>query len=67
MKLRAMCSFFFRAVTSQANNLHPVLEWAGDWVELVGGGDEHCLGQVKGDIQIMILEGKVLLGIQYFQ
>jgi hypothetical protein len=49
-------------VAGQLHHLHAVAQRPGNGVEDVGGGDEHDPGEIKGDLQVMIRKGIVLLG-----
>ena len=51
-------------VAGELQDLHPVAEGGLDGVEQVGRRDEHDLGQVVGDAEVMVAEGIVLLGVQ---
>ena len=55
------------SVAGEADNLHAVPEGRGNGVQLVGRAQEHDLGKIKGNIEIVIGEGGVLLRIQNFQ
>ena len=54
-------------VARDADDFHPVLQRARDAIERVGGGDEHHLGQIVVAVEVMIVEGAVLLGIEHFE
>ena len=54
-------------VAGQLDDLHPIQQGAGDGVGGVGGGDEHDLGQVEGDLQKVVPEGGILLPVQHLQ
>src|SRR5262249_11906093 len=49
------------------DDLHAVAQWAGDGVELIGGGDEQRVRQVEGHVQVGVLEGVVLRRVQHLQ
>jgi hypothetical protein len=53
-------------VARQADHFHPVEERRGN-VEGVGGGDEHHVGEVVLDLDVVVDERVVLLGIEHFQ
>src|SRR5882724_10063194 len=54
-------------VARDADDLHAVLERARDAVEGVRGGDEHDLREVVVHVQVVVVEGAVLLGIEHLQ
>ena len=54
-------------ITGELNHLHAVQQGPGDCVRGVGGGDEHHLPQVHGNLQKMVPEGVVLLAVQHLQ
>src|SRR5699024_8595075 len=58
---------FFIGIGRKLNNLHPVQQRRGDGGGGVGGGDEHTLAEVKGNFQVVVPEGAVLLGVQDLQ
>ena len=58
---------FLLGVAGKLQDFHPVAEGGLDGIEEVGGGDEHDLGEVEGDVQIMIAEGIVLLRVQHLE
>ena len=45
----------------------PVEQGRGDRLEHVGRGDEHHLREVEIDVEVMVAEGRVLLGVEDFQ
>ncbi len=51
-------------VTGEVDDLHAVEERPRHGGERVGGGDEHDLRQVVGDLEVVIGEGVVLLGVE---
>jgi hypothetical protein len=51
-------------VAREAQDLEAVLEGRRDRVEVVGGGDEHHLGEVERDLEVVVAEGPVLLGVE---
>ena len=51
-------------VARQRDDLHPVAQGGRDGVEQVAGGDEEHLGQVEGHLQVVVLEGVVLLRVE---
>ena len=59
--------FFEFGVAAEPDDLHAVLERAGDGVQDVRGGDEQDLREVVLDVEIVILEHVVLFRIQDFE
>jgi hypothetical protein len=59
--------FLLVRVSGELQDLHSVPQRPRDSIQHIGGSDEHHLAQVKGDIQVIIPEIPVLLGIQYLQ
>ena len=57
-------NLFFRDVAAHLDNLHAVQQGAGNGVEVVGRGDEHHMRQVIVNVQVVVVEGVVLFGIQ---
>ena len=55
------------AVAGELEHLQPVEQGGGDRLEHVRRGDEHDLRQVEVDVQVMVAEGRVLLGVEDFQ
>src|SRR5580658_197677 len=58
---------FLLGVALEAQNLHAVLQRGGNGVQHVGRGDKKNLREVVVDVEIVILEGGVLLGIEDFE
>ena len=54
-------------VGAEFDDLHTVQKGPGHGIQRIGGGDEHHVGKVKGNLQVMIPIGMVLLGIQDLQ
>ena len=54
-------------VARQLQHLHAVAQRWRDGVERVGGGDEHHLGEIEGQIEVVVAEGVVLLRVQHLQ
>src|SRR6185312_9318745 len=50
-------------VPGEADHLHAVEERSGN-VHAVGGADEHDLGEVEVDLEVVVVEGRVLLRIE---
>ena len=57
----------FGDVARQANHFHTVQQRARDRVQGVGGTHEQHLGQVQAQVQVVVEEVDVLLGVQGFQ
>ncbi|HIE92736.1 MAG TPA: hypothetical protein EYQ83_07665, partial [Acidobacteria bacterium] len=51
-------------VAGDGDDLHPVEERSRDALLAVGRGDEHHLGEVEGDVEVVVHEGVVLLRVQ---
>ncbi len=51
-------------VARDADDLHAVAERRGDGVADVRGRDEHHLREVVGDLEVVVAEGVVLLGVE---
>ncbi len=51
------------AVAGQLEHLHPVEQGRRDGIEDVGRGDEHHLGEIEGEIEIVIGELVVLFRV----
>ena len=58
---------FHAGIAGQFNDIHTVIERPGNMGGIVGRGDEKNLAQIKGDVQIVVLERQVLLRVQHFQ
>ena len=54
-------------VAGQLDNVHTVIERAGNRGGIVGRRDEQHLAQIERNIQIIVFERAVLLGVQHFQ
>ena len=54
-------------VAFQRDDLHAVAQRVGHGVEHVGGGDEQDLGEVEGNVQVVVAVGGVLLGVEHFE
>ena len=53
-------------VTGETDDLHAVQQGRRD-VQRVRRGHEHHVGQVVVDLQVMVVEGVVLLGVEHLQ
>ena len=58
--------FFFR-VAGHFDDLQTVQQRPGNGVHGVGGGDEHDLAQVEGQLHVVVAESEILLRVQHFQ
>ena len=54
-------------VAFERDDLHAVAQGVGYGVEHVGGGDEQDFGKVERDIEVVVAEGGVLLGVEHFE
>ena len=57
---------FVFGVTGKADHFHPVEQRRRN-VHVVGGGDEHHIGQVVLDFDVVIDKRVVLLGVEHFE
>ena len=55
--------FFFR-ISRDFNDLHPIPQSGENRIHEIRGGDEHHLGEIKGNTQVMVAEGVVLFRVQ---
>ena len=55
------------AVAGELEHLHPVEQGGRDRLEHVGRGDEHHPREVEIDVQVMVAERRVLLGVEHLQ
>ncbi len=51
-------------VAGQLDDLHAIDEGRGDRVQGVGRADEEDIGQVEGQVEVVVAEAEVLLGIE---
>ena len=58
---------FLLGVAGQLDDLHPVPQRVRNAVQGMCGGDEEDLAQIEIQVEVMIPEGVVLLGIEDFQ
>ena len=58
---------FLIRVRAELDDLHPVEQSPGDGVGRVGGGDEHAVGEVERDLDIVVAEAGILRGIEHLQ
>src|SRR4051794_3278639 len=54
-------------VARQLDHLHAVAQRGRHRVELVGGGDEEDVREVEGQVQVVVAEGRVLLGVEHLE
>ena len=54
-------------VAGEGDDLRPVQQGIRDGVQGVGGEDEEDVGHVKGQVQVIVPEGDVLLRVQHLQ
>jgi hypothetical protein len=54
-------------VAVEADDLQAVEQGPGDGVDHVGGGDEHDLGQVEVDFEVVVTEGVVLGRVEHLE
>ena len=59
--------FLVLDIAGQVDDLHTVAQRARDAVEDVGRRDEHHLRQVERHAEIIVAEGRVLLGVEYLE
>ena len=59
--------FFVLDIARKVDDLHAVAQRAGDAVEHVRGGDEHDPRQIERHAEIIVAEGRVLLGVEHFE
>ena len=57
----------FLAVPGELDHLHPVEQGGGDRLQHVRGGDEHDLGEVEVDVEVVVAERGVLLRVEDLQ
>ncbi len=62
-----MCSFSSDRVALQLDDLQAIAQRRRQRVEGVRGADEDHLGQIEGQLQVVIGEGLVLLGIEHLE
>ena len=54
-------------VARELDHLHPVAQRRRDRVELVRGGDEEAARQVEGQVEVVVAEARVLLGVEHLE
>ncbi len=59
--------FLILRITADLDDFHTVQQGPGDGLRGVGRGDEQHLGQINGDLHIVIPESHVLLSVQDLQ
>ena len=58
---------FFFDVAGELDHFHAVEQGGRDGHGGVGGGDEHHPRQVVGQLEVVVGEGVVLLGVEHFK
>ncbi|MNE61901.1 hypothetical protein D3C80_1571470 [compost metagenome] len=59
--------FFFGDIAGQADHFHAVEQRPGYRIEGVGSAHEQHLGQVQAQVEVVVEEIDVLLGVEGFQ
>ncbi len=54
-------------IPGEADDLHPVDQRGRNRVERVAGGDEHDLREIEVDLEVVIVERVVLLGVEHLE
>ncbi len=54
-------------VARALDDLHAVHQGRGDHLRIVGGAEEGDLGEVVRDVEVVVLEGRVLLRVEHFE
>src|SRR5215218_783387 len=54
-------------VARELDDLHPVAQRSRDRVERVRGGDEHHAREVVRDVEVVVAERRVLLGVEHLE
>ena len=54
-------------VAGEVQHLHAVAQGGRNRVKGVGGGDEHHLGEVERNVQVVVAEVLVLLGVEHLE
>src|SRR5688572_12254015 len=57
----------FLGVAGKLDDLHAIAQRPGDGLEHVRGGDEHDLGEIEVDREVVVAESRVLLGVEHFE
>src|ERR1019366_3819338 len=58
---------FLFGVAFERDDFHAVAQGVGHGVEDVGGGDEEDLGEVKGNVEVVVAVGGILFGVEDFE
>ncbi len=58
---------FFQNISAHFDQFHTIQQWLGNRIQIISGSDKHHLAQVIVDIQIVVVESRVLFRIQHFQ
>ena len=48
-------------IATHLNQLHTVKKWGRDGRDVIGSGDEHHLGEVERDLEVMVGEDEVVV------
>ena len=59
-------NLFFLQVARYINDFHTVEQGRVDVAQIVGRGDEEYLRQVESGLQIVVVEGVILLRVKHF-
>src|ERR687887_415536 len=54
-------------VAGELDHVHPIQERRRDRLELVRGADEEDLREVEREVEVVVAEGRVLLGVEYLE
>ena len=54
-------------IAGQTDDIHAVEQWSRDAVQRVGGADKQDVRQIQTQIQVMVEELAVLLGVKRLQ
>ena len=54
-------------IARDPDDFHAILQGPWDALQGIGGGDEQHLGEVVVDVQVMVVEGAVLFGVQHLK
>src|SRR5215469_7176655 len=59
--------FFLIGIAGELNNFHTVSQCRRDRIKQVSRANKENVGEIKGNIQIVITECMILFGIQHFE
>ena len=54
-------------IAAHLDDFHTVKEGTGDGVEIVGGGDEQYLREIVINVEVVVVECRVLFGVEHFE